>query len=565
MATENAHLEDFKTPLEMFYRWEAEVPDAVWLRQSTGGEWNDYSWGEAGGQSRKLATALQAMGLQKDDKVGIYAANSPQWIMADLAIMMAGMVTVPIYTTMPPDKVSYVAEHSDMKALFVDASIDIDKLRALVPAGTSLIAMSGVDSERADASWDGVLQAHAPVEGKPLRDPDDLFTIVYTSGTTGMPKGVMHSFATLPHSAFAIPQIAGSDTSARLFSYLPLAHVAERVLVELHSLYSGASIGFNESKDTFADDLKAIRPTFFFAVPRIWVNLKAGIVRQLGDEAWQKILDDPQGASAMGKPILGAMGLDEVTFAFSGAAPISTKDIEAWQALGMPLFEGFGQSEIMSGTCNLHDACRIGTVGKIIDTNFGELRISEEGEVLLRAPGAMLGYYKAPDKTAETIVDGWVRTGDKGAIDEDGFLRITGRVKEIFKTAKGKYVAPAPVENRFVASCPYVDQLCLVGSGLPQTVLLVNLTEASKVNSREEISAALEQTRQEVNQAVEAHERMSHVVVCNEPWTIENGLLTHTLKILRDDVERNHAAAIERTTQAKEGDTVIWESEGAVA
>ncbi|MGI9287771.1 MAG: AMP-binding protein, partial [Pseudomonadales bacterium] len=173
--------------------------------------------------------------------------------------------------------------------------------------------------------------------------------------------------------------------------------------------------------------------------------------------------------------------------------------------------------------------------------------------------------YKAPDKTAETIVDGWVRTGDKGTIDEDGFLRITGRVKEIFKTAKGKYVAPAPVENRFVASFPHIDQLCLVGSGLPQTVLLVNLTEGGQKISREEISAALEKTRQEVNQAVEAHERMSHVVVCNEPWTIENGLLTHTLKILRDDVERNHAATIEQTTHAKDGETIIWESEVAMA
>ncbi|MGI9287525.1 MAG: AMP-binding protein, partial [Pseudomonadales bacterium] len=247
MAIENAHLEDFKTPLEMFYHWEAEVPNNIWLRQSAGGAWQDYSWGEAGGQSRKLATALQAMGLQKDDKVGIYAANSPQWIMADLAIMMAGMVTVPIYTTMPADKVSYVADHSDMKALFVDNSIDIEKLRKLVPVGMPLIAMPGADSKRADASWDAILTAHVPVEGEPLRDPHDLFTIVYTSGTTGMPKGVMHSFATLPHSAFAIPHIAGSDSSARLFSYLPLAHVAERVLIELHSLYSGASIGFNES------------------------------------------------------------------------------------------------------------------------------------------------------------------------------------------------------------------------------------------------------------------------------------------------------------------------------
>lgn len=559
MSTENAYLEEFKTPLEMFYRWETQAPDNIWLRQSAGGSWQDYSWAEAGQQSRKLAAMLHDMGLQRGDRVGIYAANSPQWIMADLANMMAGMVSVPIYTTMPPDKVSYVAEHSDMQALFYDASISAEQLRKLVPDGVKLIAAPGADSSGADGSWQATLERQAPLPGNPLRDPQDLFTIVYTSGTTGKPKGVMHSFATLPHSAFAIPQVVGTDTEARLFSYLPLAHVAERVLVELHSFYSGASIGFNQSKDSFTDDLKAIRPTFFFAVPRIWVNLKAGIVRQLGDEAWQNILDNPQGAGELGKLILGAMGLDEVKFAFSGAAPISTKDIEAWQALGMPLYEGFGQSEIMSGTCNIDGACRIGTVGRVIDSKFSELRISDEGEVLLRAPGAMLGYYKEPEKTAETLIDGWVRTGDKGVIDEEGYLRITGRVKEIFKTAKGKYVAPAPIENRFMAACPYVDQLCLVGSGLPQTVLLVNLTEAGKAASREAVGASLEQARQEVNQAVEAHECISHVVVCREPWTIENGLLTHTMKILRDDVERNHAAAIERAMQTEQGKTIIWE------
>ncbi len=560
MTSKNAHLKEFKTPLEMFYHWEEGEPDNIWLRQSAGGEWTDYSWREAGQQSRKVATALQSMGLQKDAKVGIYAANSPHWIMADVANMMAGMVTVPIYTTMPPDKVSYVADHSDMKALFFDASSNADELRTLVSDDVLLIALPGADATGADANWDAIMQEHAPLAGQPLRDPDDLYTIVYTSGTTGMPKGVMHSFASLPHSAYAIPRVIGTDTSTRLFSYLPLAHVAERVLVELHSFYSGASIGFNESQATFVDDLKAIKPTFFFAVPRIWVNLKAGVMRQLGAEAWQNILDNPKGAGEMGKLILGAMGLDKVNFAFSGAAAISTKDVEAWQAMGMPLYEGFGQSEIMSGTCNVDGACRIGTVGKIIDSEFSDVRISDEGEVLFRAPGAMLGYYKEPEKTAETIIDGWVRTGDKGVIDADGFLRITGRIKEIFKTAKGKYVAPAPAENRFVAACPYVEQLCLVGSGLPQTVLLVTLTEASQEKSHDEIKACLEQARQEVNETAEAHERMSHVVVCSEPWTIENGLLTHTLKVLRDDVERYHAAAIERATQAEEGETIVWET-----
>ena len=547
---------DFRTPLDMFYHWEATIPDQVWLRRAHRGSWTDLTWAGAGEQCRRMAAALQQQGLKAGDKVGILAANSPHWLMADIACMMAGMVVVPVYTTMPMDKVLYVAEHSDMRTLFVDNSVDPGELRAELPATLSMFGLPGTDGPAMDLSWEGILASGSIVEGDPRRDPDDIWTIIYTSGTTGMPKGVMHSYATLPHSGRSIPQFTGSNTQSRLFCYLPLAHAAERVLIELHSLYSGASIGFNEGKESFTADLREIRPTFFLAVPRIWTNLKAGIIAQLGDDAWQRLLDNPQAGAEIGKAVLTAMGLDAVTYAFSGAAPISPADIQAWRALGMPLYEGFGQSEIMSGTANIAGQDRVGSVGKILEGGGSEVKISEIGEILLRAPGAMLGYYKDPEKTAETIVDGWVRTGDKGHIDDDGFVHITGRVKEIFKTAKGKYVAPAPIENRFAAG-PHVDQLCLVGSGLPQTILLVNLSPGSLALDREQVSGDLEQQRCAVNESLEAHERISHVVVCAQPWSLENRLLTHTLKILRDDVEKQHRATIERCLAGNE--TVVWE------
>lgn len=549
---------DFKTPLEMFYHWEAQMPDQSWFRQASGGSWRDISWAEAGVVARRLAAGIQAMGLNKGDKVGIYAANSPEWIIADLACMMAGMVTVPIYTTMAMDKVKYVAQHSDMRAVFIGSGISAETLRKELPAGLLLIALPGTQHTATDSNWEDIISQNPPLDGNPLRDPQDLWTIVYTSGTTGMPKGVMHSFATLPHSASAIPAYTGANQQGRLFSYLPLAHVAERVLVELHSLYSGATIGFNGSKDSFTDDLREIRPTFFLAVPRIWTNLKTGIVAQMGNEAWQKLLDDPQRSAQIGKSVLAAMGLDAVTFAFSGAAPIAASDIEAWRALGMPLYEGFGQSEMMSGTLNIPGKDKIGSVGCAFEKEGGEVSISDIGEVLLRAPGAMVGYYKEPEKTKEAFLNGWVRTGDKGRIDEDGFLFITGRVKEIFKTAKGKYVAPGPIEKLFEVS-PHVDQLCLVGSGRPQTLMLINMTEASATIDKEQVAADLEQQRQIVNDHLEAHERISHVVVCAQPWTMENRLLTHTLKILRDDVEQHHQGVIEICMQSGAGTTVVWE------
>lgn len=549
---------DFKTPLEMFYQWEAQMPDQSWLRQAINGSWQDTTWAEAGALARRLAAGIQAMGLNKGDKVGIFATNSPEWIITDVACMMAGMVTVPIYTTMPMDKVKYVAEHSDMRAVFIGSGISAETLRNELPAGTLIVALPGVEHSATDNNWEHMISQNLPLDGNPLRDLQDLWTIVYTSGTTGMPKGVMHSFATLPHSASALPNYTGADTNGRLFSYLPMAHVAERVLVELHSIYSGATIGFNNSKDSFTDDLREIRPTFFLAVPRIWINLKTGIVAQMGNEAWQKLLDDPERSAEIGKTVLASMGLDAVTFAFSGAAPIAASDIQAWRALGMPLYEGFGQSEMMSGTLNIPGNDKIGSVGCCFEAEGGEVSISDIGEILLRAPGAMVGYYKEPEKTKEAFLDGWVRTGDKGRIDEDGFLFITGRVKEIFKTAKGKYVAPGPIEKLFEVS-PHVDQLCLVGSGRPQTLMLVNMPDASTTIDKEQVEADLEQQRQIVNGNLEAHERISHVVVCAEPWTMENRMLTHTLKILRDDVEKHHEGAIEICMQSGAGTTVVWE------
>ena len=556
MTTTRAGLpDDFQSPLDMFYHWEATRADQPWLKQFVDGQWQEYSWADIGRQSRKIAAALRDMGLKHEDKVGIYAANSAAWMAADLACMMSGCVTVPIYTTMSPSKVKYVAEHSDMKAVFSDNSMPIATLRDQLVKGTRIITMPGADKEGADLHWNDAVQQYVPLDGNPQRALDDVWTIVYTSGTTGMPKGVMHSFSSLPFSGSWLPSITSVTPESRLFSYLPMAHAAERALVQLNSLYSGALIAFNQSKETFVSDLLEVKPTFFFAVPRIWTNLKKGILQQLGVDAWAQIQNDPVFAKEKGAQVLVGMGLGEVTYAFSGSAPISTADIEAWQSLGMPLYEGYGQSEIMSGTINTVESNRLGTVGKLMDENYTKIRIADDGEIQLKSPGAMLGYYKDAEKTAETMPQGWVCTGDKGVI-EDGFVRITGRVKEIFKTTKGKYVAPAPIENEF-SRCQHIEQLCLVGNGLPQTIMLMTLTDSSVTLDKDKVAVDLEATRQAVNANLEAHERMSHVLVCNEPWTMENGLLTHTLKILRDDVETHNNAAILACAD-QNSQTVYW-------
>ncbi len=541
----------FKPPLDMFYQWEQQQPESTWLRQHDGQQWCDFSWAEVGRIARKLAAGLLAEGLEAGDRVGLYAENSAHWVIADLAIMMAGLVSVPIYTSMPEDKIRYVVDHSGMKLLLVgdQCALSVEQVREAFGEQASV---KGIGLQGSD--WQSLCDRSEGLEGSPKPNADDLWSIAYTSGTTGKPKGVMHSFNTLASSVFDIQELSGTGPDSRFFSYLPLAHIAERSVVELHSLYSGGMVGFNRNLESFVEDLIEIQPTFFFSVPRIWANLKAGIVAKLGEAVWQRCIDEPEFGAATGKQVLASMGLDKIKLALTGSAPIPPSDIIAWRCLGMPLCEGFGQSESMSSCFNRVDNFKVGSIGLPLSERT-EVKVSEQGELLLRSPGNMLGYYKAPEKTAETIVDGWIHTGDKARIDEDGFVFITGRVKDIFKTAKGKYVAPAPIENKF-ALFTGVEQCCLVGLGMPQTMMLTVLAEGIEFSPA--LHADLQAHMQSLNETLEVHERMSHIIVCREPWSIDNGLLTHTLKVLRDDVEKHYQPSLQNAMAGD--DCVYWEA-----
>ncbi len=539
---------DFKTPLGMFYQWEKQQPDAIWLHQcDTAGD-TTYSWAEAGRKARALAAGILSLGLEPGDKVGIYSTNTAKWVLTDLAIMMAGLVSVPIYATMPEDKIRYIADHSEMKMIFVGDQCALSA-KQLAEAFQASVTVIGSDGQH---QWDELLTLAKPVDGDPNWPFDRLWSISYTSGTTGKPKGVMHSFSSMPYSAQCLSSVSGMDRDSRFFSYLPLAHIAERCVVELHALYVGGKIGFNQSLETFTDDLKRIAPHYFNSVPRIWANLKAGIVAKLGEENWQRLLDDPAYREQVGKPILEAMGLGSVTWAQSGSAPIPPDLIRDWRLLGLPLVEGYGQTETMNGLFNSPDNFKIGTIGRILQP--AKAKLSDEGELLLSSLGNMLGYYKDPEKTAETIVDGWIHTGDKATVDEDGFYTITGRVKDIFKTGKGKYVAPAPIEGKF-ARLTGVAQCCLVGRGMPQTLMLMVADEAIKPSVQQ-----LEQHLDNLNNTLESHEKISHVIVCKEPWGVENGLLTHTLKMLRDNIENRYKTVIETAVSGGEPSVVIQEA-----
>ncbi|MGG5873949.1 AMP-binding protein [Pseudomonas peli] len=525
-------------PLERLALWVEKRPDAVWLSQPVNGQWHDFTWAQVDDQARRMATALQALGCAPGDRVALLAKNCAEWIIADLAIMLAGLVSVPLYPLQSAESIDYVLRHSQCKAIFLGKLDEPAKLAPGIPAEVMRIAMP-YPTIQANHGWHALLTAHQPLRDGHRQAPDELLSILYTSGTTGQPKGVM-----LSAKAFAIAggrsvkelQITEQD---QYFSYLPLSHAAERFLVEMTALYSGGRIAFVESLETFASDLRHVRPTVFFSVPRLWTRFQQGVLEKLPQPKLARLLGIPLIGGLVARKIRKGLGLDRARILVSGAAAIPRALLDWYQSIGITICEGYGMTEHLAYGCfNRPGQVRFGTVGRPMPGN--ELRIAENGEILLRCPSLMLGYYQDPEKTAETITDGWLHTGDKGEVDAAGYLKITGRVKDIFKTSKGKYIAPAPIEGE-IAKNLWVEQVCLMGSNLDQPLALIELSPAAREHAREQVAADLAQTLQQLNAQLEAHERLSHFVLVREAWTVDNGCMTPTMKIRRNVLEARFA------------------------
>lgn len=526
------------TLLGMFYEWEERKPDATYLRQPVDQVWFEYSWRQVGDQARRIAAALRSMGLSPGDRVSILSRNCAHWLIADIGIMMGGFSSAPVFTTMSPEDVRYCLDHSGARVIFVGQSDNWSLVRKDLPDGVRIIALPDVEVPGAHHSWDELLESHEPLPGNPQRAPGDEITTVYTSGSTGKPKGVVYSFEGARHIVRNIGQTFRLDESDHFISYLPLAHGFERGAVGFMSLYTGSTIGFNENQATFGADMREVRPTFFQCVPRLWSKFQESVLQSVGgQESLDALLSEPATAEVIKVRVRQSLGLDRARILLTGSAP-TPLPLHAWfEALDMPLCEIYGQTEVLSGTCNLPWDRKPGTQGK--PTANTEVRVAEDGEILIRARAMMEGYLHEPEKTAETVVDGWVHTGDKGEVDEDGFLKITGRVKEIFKTTKGKYVAPLPIESRF-SSNPNLEQICLIGSGLPQTVLLVQLSAEGRAAEPEELGRALARLTAEINRTLEKHARIAALIISKDEWTTGNGLVTHTLKIKRAALEERY-------------------------
>ena len=587
-------------------------PEKVALRYKEGASWRDITWRDYGDSVRKVAKSLHALGFKPGDKMSLLSGNRPEWHIADIGCLSFGGATAPVYATNSPEQVAYIVGHSDSKVACVENTEQLEKIlkmRSELPNLTKVVVFEGYDGS-ADKelvlSWDDFLALANDVDDKIYDDttgnikPEDLATFVYTSGTTGPPKAVMLSHAniwwTATHSEQHIP--IGEADGARALSYLPLSHIAERMISHLLQIYYGTQTWFGGGVPTLIEDLQECKPTYFFAVPRVWEKFYAGVTSKMAaadpDDrkvkiakkaiaAGRRVTELEQEAVKRGgkltdakiplglklqhsvldklalSKVRAAFGLEECSLALSAAAPLAAELIWFFHSVGIKVCEGYGQSEDNGPTTwNPPDAILIGSVGSALPGL--EVKIAEDGEVLARGGNVMQGYYKNEKATTETVdSDGWLHSGDVGEFNEHGYLKITDRKKDLIITAGGKNIAPQEIENRLKFH-GLISQVVVIGDRRPFLSALVTLDEEKAPEFAREHGiegdmaaiAAHERTLKEIQGAVdELNSNLSKVEgvkkfrVLERDFLQEENEITPTLKVKRRTIGDLYADVIE--------------------
>ena len=538
--------------------------DRPLLRQPFGDDWETYTWGEVGQMERKLATGLKSLGLRENAHIGLISKNCREWIIADMAIMMAGYVSVPFFPSLKGEELNFLLDYGDVDLIFVGKIETWQDIKNHIPLELPIIKFpnyKGFSNVDRGEEWFEFLGKHNPIKNPHIPRLSDLWTIIFTSGTTGNPKGVKLSYYAIDETKnitlMENPLKVDFSGNNSFISYLPLNHIAERVVVEHVCLRFGGSLSFVESIDTFAKNLRDIQPHIFFAAPRIWTKFQLGILGKLSQKKLDILIRIPIISGLIKNKLKKGLGLNRARSTISGSAPISISTIEWFRKVGIYITNGYGMTENCA-ICSQVDGRNFKKLDSVGRAQYGaEIKIDESsGEVLMRGPYVMDGYYKNEELTTKTLVDGWLHTGDKGYLDEDNYLNITGRVSDSFKTSKGEFIEPLTLESYF-ADIQEIEEICITGLGLTQPIGLVQLSDIGKSIERDELSEILDEKLAEINSDLENYKKISTIVIVKDQWTEQNKILGPTLKIKRGNIEEMYSSKY--NSWESNNSKIVWE------
>ena len=545
------------TPNEMILKWAEERPNEVYLKQIINRQFVEFTYKEVADKALRLVTALEELGAKPGDRVALVSKNCAEWFITDLAMMLGDFVSVPIFPTAGADTIAYCIEHSESKIVIAGKLDDPAATQQVIDDNPELIsiALPYDTAAKCQYAFNDLIDKSAPSSKRPVHHDDKLMSLVYTSGTSGQPKGAMLTYGAFTWSVQRLIDHIGIEKNDRLFSYLPLAHITERVYIFGSSVMGGVPTAFPESLDTFIEDVKMHRPTLFISVPRLWTLFQQRIQDKLPQKKLNILLKIPFVNSLIKKKLADGLGLDQARVLGCGSAPVSPALLDWYESVGLHITEAWGMTESFAYS-TLNYPFRADKIGSVGNAGPGvELKIAEDDEILVRSKGLFSGYYKNDIATQESFnAEGWLHTGDIGAIDSEGYLTIQGRKKDTFKTAKGKFVAPVPIEKKLF-EYSRVEMMCLIGLGLPGPILLVVPHDFPNFD-RERYERTTKRVIEKMNSQLASHEKIKGVLMIKEPWSIENGILTPTLKIKRHILEQKYHEVGHNWPKDK---LVVWE------
>ena len=545
-----------------FYKWEKEKANDPFLRQPFGDNWEEYTWSEVGIMARKIASAIESYNLPSKSHIGLISKNCREWIIADLAIMMSGHISVPFFPTLKSYELEKLIDFGEVKLMFAGKLENWEEQSKGVK-NIPIISFPSYENHSPipnSVNWNDLLNKFEPKTENYHPEMDDIWTIIFTSGTTGDPKGAVLDYKTVYLTKIIIesevnPLKVDRDGNNSFISYMPLNHIFERVVIEFSCLRYGGTISFVESLESFGKNLSDVQPTTFAGVPRIYNKFKEKVLEKMSQKKLDLFLKIPILSSIVKKKIKKSLGWTNAKAILSGAAFLPQALIDWYQKLDVYILNGYGMTENCC-VCSYLDTKKTDGVGSVgVPWDAVEVKIDEEGAIWNKSPYLLREYYKNKELTDEVLKDGWFNTGDKGYVDNDGYLFITGRVKDIFKTSKGKYIEPSVMEAEFEKANLF-QQICIVGLGLPQPILLGVPNDLSKSN-KEKTSEKMNSFLEKVNSTLDGYKKIKKVVFVRDEWTPDNNLTTPTLKIKRAKIDEEFSKNYESWYNSSE--TIIWQ------